>query len=157
MNREDLTSKVIAPIVVALISLIGGLSGVLIGGHLSTEAENDRLKINYKNEILQQRIRLIDRAASIYGKAPGIRDVWVEYLKSDNDKPKGNLELSEKLADYNSEFNAVINLSGIYFGPETRKALTAMAENSSPWWEKDGKLVNQYLGAMASELKYGFE
>ena len=157
MSNEDPTSKIIMPILVAMIGLLGGLAGVLIGSHLSTEAAKEIAQVEYKNELLQQRVKLLNRATLIYGKAPGIQDIWRKYLQPENESSEGSVELSKTLAEYNAEFNAVMSLSSVYFGPKTHEALKTMAQKSSPWWEKDGQLVQDYIGAMASELKYGIE
>jgi len=105
---------------------------------------------------MQQRIKLIDRVAKIYGKAGGVQDIWNVYRKALNDKNK-SIELSKVLAEYNSEFNAVIHLSNIYFGPKTKEALTNMAKLNSPLWNKDKDLVSKYLDAMSFELQYGIK
>lgn len=150
-------SQIVIPIASALIGLIGGLSGVYLGSNLSADASKQIVQFNYQNELLQQRIRLLDRAAAIFGTSPGINDIWTEYLKNHPESSEIVGRLSQDLAKYNAEFNSVIYLSSLYFGPKTHEALTLMGEQSSPWWTKNRELVTNYLSAMASEIKYGIE
>lgn len=157
MSKENSASNNIVPIVVAFIGLFGGLGGVYVGSSLSTDASQEAVQYSYKNELLQQRIKLINRAALIYGKSPGVKDVWSSYLKAIEDKLEPSIELSKALAEYNAEFNAVINLSSLYFGPKTHDALEKMGQIDSPWWEKDDDLVKNYMAAMVSELKYSIQ
>ena len=149
--------ELFALIAIAIIGLFGTIAGVYLGSSLNLKANKEAVSLAYKNELLQQRIKIIDRAAVIYGKAPGIQDIWGVYLKKLNGKSEQVVEFSKALADYNAEFNAVINLSNVYFGPKTQKALETMCRKDSPWWMKDKELVTKYLGAMESELKYGIE
>lgn len=157
MSKENRILNMITQIAVALIGAFSILAGVYVGSSLSSNASKEAMQISYKNELLQQRIEIINRAALIYGKSPGVKDIWTVYLKEFHSKPIVSIELSKTLAEYNSEFNAVITLSGIYFGPKTHEALKAMGEKKSPWWEKDDELVKNYMAAMASELKYLIE
>jgi len=150
--------ELIVAIVVALIGLFSGLTGVYVGSSINANSAKELASYSYQNELLQQRIKLLDRAAAIYGKAPGIQDVWKSYLVTNANKTsEKSIELSKILAEYNAEFNAVINLSGIYFGPKTHESLKIMGANESPWWEKNDELVKNYMGSMAAELKYGIE
>ena len=157
MGNNIIVSQVIIPIATALIGLLGGLAGVYLGSNLSADASKQIIQVNYQNELLQQRIRILDRAAAIFGKSPGISNVWTAYLDARPEVSGSFVSLSRDLAEYNSEFNSVIHLSNIYFGPKTREALKSMNEHSSPWWTKNSDMVTNYLAAMASELKYGIE
>ena len=126
--NENKTTKitVILPIIVALIGFFGALISSYFGATLNSKTTKEITQLSYKNELLQQRIKIIDRAAHIFGKSPGIQDIWILYKKNlvvDSDK---SLELSKMLAEYNAEFNAIINLSAIYFGPKTHESLKAM-------------------------------
>lgn len=143
-------------IILALVVAIIGFSGAYFGATISSNNATELAQLTYNKEIIQQRIKLIDRVATIYGKAAGVQDIWNIYLNALNDKNK-SIELSKVLAEYNSEFNAVIHLSEIYFGPKTKEALTNMTKLDSPWWNKDKDLVSKYLGAMSSELQYGIK
>ncbi len=157
MTEKNKKQELTIPIVIAIIGLLSTLAGVYLGASLNLKANKEAAILVYKNELLQQRIKIIDRAAAIYGKAPGIKDIWEVYLKESYGKPGQSIKLSKTLADYNAEFNAVINLSSIYFGPKTHEALKAMCKKDSPWWMKDNELVAKYLGSMESELKHGIE
>ncbi|WP_298694156.1 hypothetical protein [uncultured Sulfuricurvum sp.] len=156
MNKDNRLKELIIPILISVIGLVGGLSGVYLGASLDSNSKKEASQLAYKQEIIQQRIKIIDRTATIYGKAPGISGIWKIYLNQPESSNE-QIETSKILAEYNAEFNAVINLSNIYFGPKTRKAIKMMADKKSPWWNKDSDLVSKYLGAMASELKYGLE
>lgn len=151
LSISSKASDLLIPLIIASIGLVGGLLGVYVGASLNSNISKEMLQISYQNQILQQRIKLIDRAALIYGKAPGVSDLWSDYRKNPS------IELSKDLSEYNSEFNAVIHLSDIYFGPKTKAALTEMTVKDSPWWEKNKELVGNYIGAMSSELNHGIE
>ena len=157
MGNSGVVSRNIMSIVTSLIGLFGCLSGIYLASSLSEDANRQIVQINYQNEILQQRIELLDRAAAIFGKSAGINDIWVLYREAYSELSESTGNLSRDLAEYNAEFNSVIHLSNLYFGPKTRDAIKAMGEPASPWWTKDSDMVADYLAAMASELNHGME
>jgi len=139
-----------------------GLLGVIIGAVLTTYLSNDLAnkswvkQVNYeeKKTISNKRIELIDKTASVFAKSPGISDIWSSYLK-DLDKNEfeiKNIELSEKLAQYNSEYYSVISLDHLYFGPKTKAVIDELGKEDKPWWQKNKDLTDKLLTTLIEEL-----
>lgn len=142
------------PLAVGLIGILGSLGGVYLGNIMSL-TQTERVKaIEWESQILAQRIALLDRAAKIFGKAPGIQDVWDKYTAGLG-KSEPKLEVVEKLTEYQGEYQSVVYLSVIYFGPKTRAALKELSDEKVPWWNKQKSKQDALLGAMSEELTLG--
>jgi hypothetical protein len=111
--------------------------------------------------VLQKRLDLIERTAQLAGKAPGIDDVWSAYLKEISASakrsglPTHDPSLSNKLGEYNGEFQSVLYLDALFFGSKTREAIAAfnLTTKPRPYWDISADDMNRLLGAMASELQ----
>lgn len=71
---------IILPLALALLGILGTLGGVLITNHQNSVNEKESRLYEYQTKIIEQRIVLIDRAAKIFGKSPGLQDIWKEHL-----------------------------------------------------------------------------
>lgn len=67
------------PIIVGLIGVFGTLLGVMITNYEHSESEKKNRIYLYKFKIIDQRIKLIDRAANIFCQSPNLENVWHDY------------------------------------------------------------------------------
>ena len=113
-------------ILICALGAIASLGGVMLSGTMELNRENNTWTRSYKNEILEKRIEIIDRTAKIFGKSPGISELWGKHLKDvfSHNENKIDKDLTEKLTEYQGEFQSVIYLASMYFGPKTNSALT---------------------------------
>lgn len=132
--------------------------GSILTGYIYEKTTNKlwEKQVNYeaKRSVLQKRSELIDKTASVFGKSPGISDVWRTYL-NELDKNKleiKNTDLSEKLAQYNSEYYSVISLDQLYFGSKTRAVIDELGKDGKPWWEISKDKTDKLLRTMVEEL-----
>ncbi|PKN18896.1 MAG: hypothetical protein CVU71_08875 [Deltaproteobacteria bacterium HGW-Deltaproteobacteria-6] len=150
---------IIIPIIVGLVGVSGTLGGVMIANRHYDRVARTQVAINMETFLFQQRLKVIERAANIFGKIPGIEDIWTEYLQNTkfekNGVFKAPVPLAEKLADYQGEFDSVIYLASIYFGPKTRAAITALSNEKEPWWKKKKENRNAFMAALVEELALG--
>ena len=155
-SENPLISKVLIPLIIGLIGVFGTISGVYITYSLSSKESEKARIIEYEATIVNQRIEIIDRASRIYGKAPGISDLWAKYL-SEVGNSTVEIELAEKLAEYNGEYESVVWMAGLYFGPKTKEALKVLSDERGPWWTKNPENVDKFMIAMYSEIDYGIK
>lgn len=152
-QKRSLIFDLAVPSIVGLIGILGSLGGLYLGNSISLN-QTERVKaIEWESQILAQRIALLDRAARIFGKAPGIQDVWNKYTASLKTEPQ--LEVVEKLSEYQGEYQSVVYLAVIYFGPKTRAALKELGDEKGPWWNKQKSKQDAFLVAMSEELTLG--
>ena len=150
------------------ILLIGGMIAILTGAlsaflsyYLNQSAWSANADYQARSAVLQKRLDLIERTATLAGEAPGINDVWQVYLsRIDASVKRGALPtpdpvLSEKLGDYNGQFRATLQLDAIFFGPKTRAALASLKGGKQvlPYWNYPEDNVSKLLLAMTEELQ----
>jgi len=63
----------------------------------------------------------------------------------------------EQLMELNSEFAATLALDAIYFGPQTKQAVSAMLQAQDRWWDADEALRRNLVTALSAELTYNLE
>jgi len=156
-NRRGMYLKdIILPLALALLGILGTLGGVLITNHQNSVNEKQSRLYAYQTKIIEQRINLVDRAAKIFGKSPGLQDVWKEYI---NMMGKGKFDqlVVDKLTDAQGEFQSIIFLSSVYFGPKTQQALKDFDETPGPWWTKPKEKQDNFVSSMALEINYGIK
>lgn len=84
-------------------------------------------------------------------------DMFNIYIENHVRNESLNLELIQKITDYNANWQSNIMLSVLYFGESTSIAIKKMSEESAPWWRKNKNLQDEYLNSMMKELYLGFE
>jgi len=163
-SGNTLLAQVIVPLIIGFIGVFGTIAGVYTTYTLTSQESKKARAIEYEMTIVNQRIEIINQAARIYGKEPGISDLWLIYLQETSDNiANGNIatqhstELSEKLADYNSEYESVVWMAALYFGPKTREALAELGKETGPWWTKNPDTVDEFMVAMVEEINLGIE
>jgi len=138
----------------------GSLGGVYLANANAAKQAATQKAIELESKWFDQRIALIDRTAKIFGKSPGLQDVWEQYLnevavhtrkKSKTIPP----EIIEKMTEAQGEFQSVIMLLPLYFGPKTVAALKTLSDIRGPWWTKPKDKQDALLVAMSEEIKYG--
>jgi hypothetical protein len=148
-------------VVGAIMSVIAGALSALLTHHLAQSSWSTNIEYEERAAVFQKRLELIERTSQLAGRAPGMQDVWQLYLKeaiavSKRDKlPTVDPALSEKLADYNGQFRAVLELDALFFGPKTRADLASLkgTKGSLPYWEFPQENMHRLLSTMASELQ----
>ncbi|MCY4767005.1 hypothetical protein [Klebsiella aerogenes] len=136
-----------------LIGVAGTLAGVMVTNNQNVENDKSAQIYTYQSKIIDQRIKLIDRAANIFGKSPGLQDTFKEYS---NGLSKGEIEqpVIDKITDAQGEFQSVVFLASVYFGPKTQKALKDLSDINAPWWAKPKVLQDNLIMAMTTEIDY---
>ncbi|MEJ8838404.1 hypothetical protein [Ramlibacter sp. AN1133] len=143
---------------VGMVGVAGSLGGVLIAGVTSARQAEIQKTIELEGKLVDQRIALIDRAAKVFGKSPGLQDLWERYrqhLSAPDGAAKMPAELIEKLAEAQGEFQSVLLLSQAYFGPKTKVAIFELSAAEGPWWQKPKAKQDALIQAMLSETGYG--
>lgn len=138
--------------------VVGSLGGVVIANSSSARQAELQRAIELESKVVDQRITLIDRAAKVFGKSPGLQDLWERYresLEAKGHSAKVPTELIEKLADAQGEFQSVLFLSQAYFGPRTKGAVSELSAAEGPWWQKPKAKQDALIEAMLSETAYG--
>ncbi|MBJ8742641.1 hypothetical protein I5370_21720 [Citrobacter sp. FDAARGOS_156] len=79
-RRGMYLKDIILPLTLTFLGILGTLGGVLITNYQNSVNEKESRLYEYQNKIIEQRIILIDRAAKIFGKSPGLQDIWNEHL-----------------------------------------------------------------------------
>ncbi len=147
---------IILPLALALLGILGTLGGVLITNYQNSVNQKESRLYEYQTKIIEQRIILVDRAAKIFGKSPGLQDIWKEHLDMIKQGKVDQLVV-DKLTDAQGEFQSVIYLSSIYFGPKTQQALKDFNEIPGPWWTKSKDKQDNFVSSMALEINYGIK
>ncbi|WP_275166187.1 hypothetical protein [Citrobacter koseri] len=141
------------PIIVGLIGVFGTLLGVVVTNYEHSESERENRIYLYKSKIIDQRIQLIDRAANIFGQSPGLEDVWHNYHDAIN-KREVDRSIIDRLSSAQGEFQSVVFLSAVYFGPKTRQALKELSDYPGPWWAKPKEKQDGLIVSMTEEIRY---
>lgn len=151
-------------ITTALIALLGVLLGGVIAGYYNDQVSKRQAEFNeqlwkkqagyeFKRTLFIKRLELIDKTSFAFGRAPGIEDIWEEYIAAKTEKNNDRvIELGEKLANFNAEYSSLIMQDSLYFGPNTRIAIDELGKETGPWWKKSRDKVDKLLGAMVQEL-----
>lgn len=161
-KRHVFARDLLMPLIVGAVGVIGSLSGVLIGNASNARQAERQQQVAFQTRILDQRLALIDRAARIFGKSPGLQDVWGLYLKAtgaahDGTAPELPMALLDKLTEAQGEFQSVLFLSQVYFGPKTRAAIKDLSSTDGPWWQKPKPKQDAFIAAMVSEATLGVD
>lgn len=146
------------PLLVGVVGVVGSLGGVFIAGASSARLAETQKAIELEGKFVDQRFALIDRTAKVFGKSPGLQDLWERYrqeLTANNGPGKMPADLIEKLAEAQGEFQSVLFLSQAYFGPKTREAIDELSAAEGPWWQKPKAKQDALITAMLSETGYG--
>ena len=158
-KRHIVARDFLIPLIVGIVGVAGSLGGVLIANSNSAQLAERQKLIEFETKIFEQRLSLIDRAAKIFGKSPGLQDVWTQYtnrISSTKGKsPTLPAQLVEKLTEAQGEFQSVVFLAQVYFGPNTRAAITDMSSIEGPWWKKPKAKQDALIAAMLSEASVG--
>lgn len=153
IGRSLYLKDIILPLALGLLGILGTLGGVLITNYQNSVNEKESRLYAYQTKIIEKRINIIDRAAKIFGKSPGLQDIWKEY---DNTTRKDKLDqlIVDKLTEAQGEFQSIIFLSSVYFGPKTQQALKDLGETPGPWWTKPKEKQDNFVSSMALEINY---
>lgn len=159
-KRHIIARDFLIPLIVGFVGVAGSLGGVLIANSSSAQQAERQKLIEFEAKIFEQRLELIDRAAKIFGKSPGLQDVWAQYTNrlviSDKGKPPAlPMELVDKLTEARGEFQSVLFLAQAYFGPNTRAAIDDLSAIQGPWWQKPKAKQDALVAAMLAEASVG--
>jgi hypothetical protein len=157
-NNTDINKfewhNIVIPIIVGLIGVIGTLGGIYLGNIINAKQIQEQRKFDFINKTYFERIKILDNTCRIFGKSPGVQDIWIKYLKN---QPNAPLSVVEKLTEYQGEYESSVMMSTIYFGPKTKAAAYAICNVNTPWWNKPKPLQDSLIVAMTKELTYGFD
>ncbi len=161
-RRHVVVRDFLIPLLVGAVGLIGSLGAVYLVNENNTRQLETQKTIEFESRVLDQRLVLIDRAAKIFGKSPGLQDLWSRYLtslphSSRNGKHEPPLEVLEKLTEAQGEFQSVLFLAQAYFGQKTKAAITDLGSVKGPWWTKPKVKQDALIAAMVEEASLGLK
>lgn len=174
------TAQIAISLFTAVLAFGGAIGGTLIGDKLRHRAWKREMEYQQKLEILQQRIKLTERAAAVLNKIDRAKtlqsflDLEIDKSKLEamsalraksesraeqesdvGDQQKADselvLRLSKEKIELSAELGAVAQLSSIYFGEKTTAAFRQLTSDN-PWFEADIELVREVLKSMSAEL-----
>lgn len=163
---------------IALLTLLGSTTGGFLGSYLESSQWQTRVQYEAKTQVLNERIKLIERTANLLTKASRAAtlntliegnlktasrasEICIALVKEikEGDFCENLEELVEHIPEYNlelvnltSDLSATMSLNSLYFCSETRKIITEFS-NSSSWWEVSQKTKQKLLNTMSSELQ----
>jgi hypothetical protein len=169
-------SGTLVTIVAAALGASGAIAGVIVGQRLQARARQLELDSINRKEMLANRMQLLERLTSAmvkFGRVEAIMtmfeiermpyelDVIKEVVKHEGQLPPGYfkkgiditylLSLNKEVCEVQAEFNAVANLSMLYFGDKTREALNR-AVAVTPWYKVAEHLRREVVTCMANEV-----
>lgn len=162
----------------ALLSFAGALLGVYTGSRLDQGNWETRFHLEQRKTIMERRVAIMERIAVSFSKAPIIAGLR-ESVKFDQASAALNVacvklsmmpgrttpacrqstpmdlthieSMAKELFALNAELNAAMVLAAIYFGPETKNAITALG--SDPW-VAGSATYQRLMDSMGLELRY---
>lgn len=171
-------TQIIVTIGTAFLSFVGALLGVYSGSLLDQGNWETRFRLEQRKVILERRIAVMERIAISFNKASvatGLR-ATVEFERASTELNVACIKLSmtpglksaackqataldptrmESIARefhaLSAEFNATLVLAALYFGPETKAAITDMG--TDPWSAGSAK-YQRLMDSMGRELAY---
>lgn len=164
----------------AIFAFAGAIGGVFFSDKLRRRAWQKEIEYEEKREIFSQRIKLLERAASILNKIGRMKSLedfinleiaraesaLIHPVSAENDASKEGsssaiskengdseliLRLQQEKIEFTAEIGAVAQLSSIYFGEKTRAAFRDLS-SYDPWFRADSETVKKILRAMSDEL-----
>lgn len=160
-SKWHVTAKdLLIPLIVGIIGVVGSLGGVYMANSNSAEQAERQKLIEFEAKIFEQRLALIDRTAKVFGKSPALQDVWTQYIDRLDVAYKGKqhtlpMEVIDKLAEAQGEFQSVLFLARGYFGPNTQAAINELSAMEGPWWQKPKDKQDALVMAMLAEASVG--
>lgn len=149
---------VIIPVITGIIGVFGTLAGVYLSNKLISKDMQRKCAIELETTVINQRVEIIKKATNIFGKVPGILELWLHYLEMNKDKERElPLEIIEKLAAYRGEFESVMYMASLYFGPKTKLAIQELSDEEVPWWSKSKEKQDAFKVAMVQELGFAIK
>lgn len=159
--RLEFRAQILVPMVTGLVAASAALAGTWLSFHLSSQSSRDIQQREAAREVIAKRLELIDRTSTVFGCAPGISDMWHVYLSKlrpsvtiQGVRYAGPVGLADKLGQYKADYDSVLMMDAVLFGPDTNKAIAELGRQGGPWWEKSRDKTNAVLTAMTRELGY---
>lgn len=170
MSEESRTA-----IIIAVITLFSSLTGTVLGGKFNEwQAERQGL-FDQKRAILEHRMKLfesfsviinsaskalalqrrldIDRDISLQCSAPPKKGGISPELCKQKLSIDSSLSMHQEQVKLSAEFFSTLQMAALYFGPNTKKAISAVPSNPQ-WWAVDESIFINVLTAMSDELTY---
>lgn len=148
-----------------LLALAGTIANSYFIKSYEDRAWEQRTEFQMKQEVLTQRVKLVERTAKILNKVDIlelnylVEDLKTSLAKLGQGKLEDLIDHREVVAELNSEFLTVVSLNSYYFGPAVREAgknIMDATDDEIRWWQTDEKLRQAYLDALNSEIILGF-
>lgn len=152
-------------IVTAIITLMGIIAGVYLTNSLTNEAWDNQYNIEQNNFVIKQRLELIQETSLVMGKAPGYDEIFQFHIingqvildEKNSSYFVNDPDISIQLAEYKGQYESVLILDTIYFGPNTSSAIQELSKEKGPWWAKSRNKTDAVIIAMREELYYGIK
>jgi hypothetical protein len=169
-KKDSLWEKVILAVIVTVFSILGSFIATFISKNIEETVWIRNETFEYRKTIYFKRIEISDQVTRIFAKR-GIAKALSVSLEM---YPTLSIQDFEKVPYYEIgqdirnlrtsrdeitvEYVSAMMLASTYFGPETKAAIKKIQETHNPdWWNVDDEQIQAVLGAMGSELGYGFE
>ncbi|MEZ7275795.1 hypothetical protein [Pseudoalteromonas sp. 68 DY56-GL68] len=159
-------SEIKIVIISSLLAFVGAGAGSFLSFELSENAWERDIEYKEKRLILDQRIKLIERAAKIFAllneaeKNSALIGLEKQRLllsiKEGKEIPAEKADvnkLSNRSIELRAEYTAVLSLLNMYFGPETKLALQNISK-SEKWYKPSRGDVQAVMNAVSKELHW---
>lgn len=155
----------------AILAFIGALGGSYLSGYQAKSLWIHQINFEEKKQILEQRIKLIERVSRLANSAPQMKSfqgyvdlqsrLSQEYYSKNipeqttykPDSVSKALEIGNKRSELNAEFASTLQLVDIYFGPVSQVSVEKLAK-LQPWWELGEPGFRELINSMRSEVYY---
>lgn len=167
-KEESFRVKVQLAAIVAGLSFLGSLGGVIVGSRFEEAKWRRETLFAGKKEILSKRMELLERTIRVLNHmqtlepasaAAKFSSVEGEDLIRKGQSPQSALnamaEFTSRAKDTQADLSVVLTLDVIYFGPQTKRAvaeLEAALKHAEPWWNVPETRTQPLLNALAAEL-----
>jgi len=152
-DKSQFRQSLILALITAVLAFVGSAGGILITSAQQRADWERSTGFDMRQKLLDTRVDLVERTVRIISQTNTAR-----ALASPTEAGGNTLrEDREALMALNSEFAATLALDAIYFGPQTKQAVSAMLQAQDRWWEADEALRRNLVAALSSELMYNLE
>lgn len=163
----------------AALSFLGAVGGTALSSYLGQRNWEMQAYEEQKRIVLQKRVDLLEKTVFLFNENPTLKGLRgsLDYEKqmalvavycaahpaltkkkgSDcASMPKTNIEHTEKVAkemyELNAQLMSTLTLDGIYFGPDTQKAIQALRKTDI--WSEDSGQRQRVIDAMGREVNW---
>ncbi len=158
MKIDKENFKFLFPTITAFIGII---IGSLLNAYTSDKLYYDKLNAEQQVAFFNARLQQIEKTTKIVAKLPAIKEQF-DYHFNSNSLIKDslilikNLAISERLAEYRSDFFSILTMDKLYFGNKTAKEIDSFFNKNKKegikWWNAKEESFEPLINSMYEEL-----